>query len=102
MTAGELKARAQNAAAARWAADLPRATHGDSDHPLRIGSIEIPCYVLDDGRRVITQRGFQAALGMNASGGARRLLKFVGQLAAKGIDTKDLEARVSEPIKFVV
>jgi hypothetical protein len=54
------------------------------------------------GRRVITQRGFQAALGMNASGGARRLLKFVGHLAVKGVDTKDLESRVTEPIKFIV
>src|SRR3954447_9801080 len=58
--------RAKLPASARGSGNLPRATHGDSDHPLRIGNIEIPCYVLDDGRRVITQRGFQAALGMNA------------------------------------
>jgi hypothetical protein len=101
MSRAERSERAAQAATARWSATLPRATHGDSDHPLRIGNIEIPCYVLEGGRRVITQRGFQAALGMNASGGARRLLNFVGTLAANGIDTKDLESRVSEPIKFV-
>lgn len=97
----ELKERARLAAAVRWSAKLPRATHGDSDHPLRIGKIEIPCYVLEDRRRVITQQGFQAALGMNASGGARRLLNFVQQMDAKGIECKDLESRVNEPIKFV-
>src|SRR5262249_43651472 len=74
LTRAERSERAKQAAAARWSGDLPRATHGDSDHPLKIGNIEIPCYVLEDGKRVITQRGFQAALGMNASGGARRLL----------------------------
>ena len=101
MTAEERSERASQAAAARWSASLPRATHGDSDHPLRIADLEIPCYVLNDGRRVITQRGFQAALGMNASGGARRLLNFVGSLAAKGIDCKDFGSRVQAPIRFV-
>lgn len=37
---------------------LPRATH---DGVLRIGNI--PCANLDDGRRVLSQRGFLAALG---------------------------------------
>lgn len=101
MTPDERKERASAAAAARWTAGLPRATHGDSSHPLKIGDVEIPCYVLDDGRRVITQRGFQASLGMNASGGARRLIKFVSSLEAKGLDCRGLGVRVNEPIRFV-
>jgi hypothetical protein len=101
MTPEARKARAQAAAAARWSENLPRATHGDPDHPLLIGNIEIPCFVLNDKRRVITQRGFQAGLGMNLSGGARRLLTFLGGLASKGINCKDLESRVREPIKFI-
>ena len=101
MTPEERSEAARKAVEVRWAADLPQATHGDSDHPLMIGNIEIPCYVLSDGRRVITQRGFQAALGMNASGGARRLLTFVRNLAARGIDCKGLESRVNEPIRFI-
>jgi len=101
LTPEQRSEQARRAVEARWSQNLPKATHGDLDHPLRIGNIEIPCYVLEDGRRVITQRGFQTALGMNESGGARRLLNFVGNLAAKGIDCKDLESRVNEPIKFV-
>ncbi len=38
--------------AARWSGGIKTATHGDADHPLRIGDIEIPCYVLDDETRV--------------------------------------------------
>src|SRR5437867_2467986 len=61
---------AQVAAEARWdkvAAEtgeirLPRATHSGE---LKIGNISIPCAVLEDGTRVITQRGMFVALGMN-------------------------------------
>ncbi|MBZ2206604.1 P63C domain-containing protein [Massilia soli] len=53
---------AKKAAAARWNAEvtLPTATHeGD----LKIGEASIPCAVLDDGRRLLTQSGFMVALG---------------------------------------
>ena len=62
---------AQEAARARWDAEkaLPVATHG-GDHPLTIGDVEIDCYVLDDRRRVISQRGMYRGLGV-ARGGAR-------------------------------
>src|SRR5882672_7290369 len=41
---------------------LPRATHVGN---LKIGDILIPCAVLEDGTRLITQRGMFVALGMN-------------------------------------
>ena len=51
---------ARLAAAARWDDITPRATHyGD----LKIGDITIPSAVLQDGTRVITQRGMFVALG---------------------------------------
>ncbi|MES2900198.1 MAG: P63C domain-containing protein [Pseudomonadota bacterium] len=53
---------AKKAAAARWNAEapIPVATHeGD----LKIGAALIPCAVLDDGRRLLTQSGFMVALG---------------------------------------
>jgi hypothetical protein len=43
--------------ARRERALLPKATHGSSDHPLKIGDVEIPCYVLEDGRRVLSLGG---------------------------------------------
>jgi hypothetical protein len=66
----ERKAIAQEAAEARWnkvasetgAVRLPRATHNGE---IPIGNVSIPCAVLEDGTRVITQRGMFVALGMN-------------------------------------
>jgi hypothetical protein len=53
---------ASNAAKTRWAelSNLPMATH---DGVLHIGDIEIPCAVLQDKRRVLTQSGMMQALG---------------------------------------
>ena len=36
---------------------------GTPDAPLRIGDIEIPCYVLEDETRVLSQGGFARAIG---------------------------------------
>jgi len=63
---------ARKGAAVRWAAkddgNLPKALCGGRE-PLRLGKVEIPCYVLEDGaakrdedRRVITVSGLQQAL----------------------------------------
>ena len=82
-----------------------QAIYGAPDRPLRIGLIEIPCYVLSDGRRVLAQRGLQVGIGFSPSGGSkageRRLAQFLGSLQSKGIDTNDLIARINNPIRFV-
>ena len=36
---------------------------GAPDRPLIIGDIEIPCYVLEDETRVLSQEGFLEAIG---------------------------------------
>lgn len=91
---------ARKAATARWGSDVPRATHGDPEHPLRIGNVEIACYVLEDGTRVVSQRGLQTSLGLNVSGGAQRLHKILTVLERKGIDTNDLTSRIATPLVF--
>jgi hypothetical protein len=80
------------------------AKYGAIDRPLKIGTIEIPCYVLADGRRVLAQRGLQGGIGLSRSGGkggARRLAAFMDSLQAKGVDTKGLTARINSPISFI-
>ncbi|MFG0261518.1 MAG: P63C domain-containing protein [Novipirellula sp. JB048] len=99
LTPEERSQIAKQAADARWSG-IPVATHGDAEHPLKIGDAEIPCYVLEDGTRVVSQRGLQTSVGMNVSGGAQRLLTIMGRFASKGVDTKGLESRISEPIVF--
>jgi len=90
-------------AAARYATGIKKATHGSPDHPLRIGGTEIPCYVLEDETRVLSQRGLISGLGMkygSQAGGADRL---VGFLTGKGISpfvSAELLALIENPIKF--
>ncbi len=87
------------AAAKREIAGLPKATHGSADHPLRIGAVEIPCYVLDDGTRVLSQRGLQTGIGMSTGGGAageQRLANFAESIAEKLKENNDLSSRSTE------
>ncbi len=42
---------------------IPKAICGDYKRPVVIGNLEIPCFVLEDGTRVLTQYGFYTAIG---------------------------------------
>lgn len=105
LTPEQRKQRAKNAVDAREAKKaLPKATHGSADHPLRIGDVEIPCYVLEDGTRVLSQRGLQSGIGMSLSGGSageQRVVTFIDSIEKKGIDINDLSARIRRPIEFL-
>jgi hypothetical protein len=68
----ERSAIARKAALARWDDELTEAICGSADQPLRIGDIEIECYVLSDGTRVITQASFLEALGRHRKANVRR------------------------------
>lgn len=70
LTPEERSAIAKHAAAARWGEKL--AVCGSPDRPLHIGDFEIPCYVLEDGTRVLTQAGFLGALGRHPKANVRR------------------------------
>ncbi|MGY6214487.1 P63C domain-containing protein [Methylolobus aquaticus] len=61
---------AQTAAAARWG--IPRATHRGE---IVIGDTRIPCAVLDNGSRVLTENGITNALLRSRSGASKRLKK---------------------------
>lgn len=103
MTPEERKARAQKGALARWGAKPLKATHGSADHPLKIGDIEIPCYVLEDGTRVLSQRGMVSGLGMtygSGQGGADRLTGFAGGKGISPFINNDMMALIKNPIKF--
>lgn len=99
------KAIAKAAAAARWSSDIKKATHGSPDHPLKIGDIEIPCYVLEDERRVLSQGGVIGALGMKRGsrpvpGGSDRLAAFLGGKTISTFVSNDLLLVIDNPIKF--
>ena len=50
---------------------------GAPDRPLRIGTIEIECYVLEDETRVLSRGGFQAALGRHRTSRRHQALDVV-------------------------
>jgi hypothetical protein len=106
LSADERKQIAKRGAEARWeqTLKLPLATHGSIDRPLRIGDIEIPCYVLEDGRRVLVQTGVIGAMGMSHGGsystGGDRLAKFAAQGRLKSFVSNELITRTAEPVRF--
>jgi hypothetical protein len=112
LTADERSSIARSGAEKRWAAlkDLPKATHGAIDRPLIIGAAEIQCYVLEDGRRVISQRGMNAALQRAESGSISRrrpvdddagnLPSFLYPSNIRPFVSSELAASATNPISF--
>jgi hypothetical protein len=108
LTPDQRREIARKAAAGRWAKgvdgdEIPRATHASTDRPL-IGDIAIACYVLADGRRVISLSGMLKALDMSlgsASGsGQDRLASFVGGKSLNPFIGSELSTRITNPIRF--
>ena len=110
MTPEQRREAGRKAAEARWGrkdgdeAPILQATHGSSDHPLKIGGIEIPCYVLADGRRVLSSGGMIRALGMSAGGAAGRqgdrLYQFATGRNVNPFIPNDLASRMNNLIRF--
>lgn len=99
---------AASAAAAREGyKSLPLAEFGAPDKPLRILDLTLPCYVLSDGTRVLTQEGFLRAIGRSprpagGTGGLRgfdKLPTFLAASSLKSLITEDLIAS-SAAIQF--
>jgi hypothetical protein len=75
MTTEELSASGRTAALARWEQEgkrspMPKATHKGE---LIIGDMEIPCAVLDNGKRVLSEHGMTNAILGSRSGASKRL-----------------------------
>jgi len=102
---------ARNASESRWARvghkPLPRATH---DGTLNIGELELPCAVLEDGTRILSQRSFTAALGAPSGGhtyatrrndGDAVFPVYLSSERLKPFIPEDLAASLFSPVEFV-
>jgi len=87
------------------------AAYGSPDRPLVIGNFEIPCYVLNDEKRVITQSGFLKALGISYRGLTEkelkkgeetpaRLVRFISGQRISPFISSELKSLLQHPIKF--
>lgn len=89
--------------AKRQAADLPRATHGSADRPLKIGDVEIPCYVLEDETRVLSQRGLMSGLGIakgSTKSGDDQLTVLATWLRERSLLNDVMLNQIRSPIHF--
>jgi P63C domain len=97
------------AARARWSAadGLPVATHTGK---VKIGAAEIPCAVLDNGLRVLTEHGITTAMG-SRSGGSKRLKRvsaqagdpvpiFIAPQNVRQFISEELENGLLKPISY--
>lgn len=68
---------------------------------LHLGDFTIPCYVLEDGRRVLSGRGMQAALKMvddNKTAPGQRILRYLNQKSLNTFIFRDKEPDHFEPL----
>jgi hypothetical protein len=94
LSSEQRKEIARIAAEARWSADLPKATHGGT---LKLGNTEIPCYVLENGERIIATRGVMHALGRRWRG-----RKYPGTQLPVFLEAKSLKPFINEELTSVL
>ena len=69
--------------------------------PLKLGNIEIPCYVLSNGQRVFSGRGIQKAIGVNSSSTSGTWLsKFVNSEAIVWNINPGILEKFNNPVQF--
>jgi hypothetical protein len=75
---------------------LPVATHRGV---IKIGDLKIACFVLDDGRRVLSGRGMTAAIGMKGRG--QGIARISGLKVLNSFENKSLSVAIQTPIRFL-
>ena len=104
LSSEERSSIARRAAQYRWKYPVLRASHGSPEKPLRIGEIEIGCYVLEDGTRVLSQSSIVGALGKRrtgtSSGGGDNLATFIQGSRIAPFVSPELAQMIAEPLRF--
>jgi hypothetical protein len=79
-----------------------KAIYGSEKTPLKLGNLEIPCYVLEDGTRVFSGRGLQKAIGYESKSGQwmRSFCNMDGVSDYMNAGDDSIINRLSSPIKF--
>jgi P63C domain len=85
-------------AAIRWDPNVRTAEYGDDEHPLMLGGVSVPCFVLDDGERVLSQRGFFEVLGMRTGGGVME--RFISNTKLEESLDADAIQALRNPLKM--
>jgi hypothetical protein len=77
-----------------------KAVWGSPEKPLKIGSLEIPAYVLENGTRVLSGRGMQEALNLGQSHGSQ-LVRLLARKNFKPYIKEELAMALNSPLRFI-
>lgn len=66
---------------------------------IEVGNIEIPCYILEDGRRVLSGRGTQTALNLGQTRG-QKVVQLVSNKDLLPLVSDELKLGIFNPIEF--
>lgn len=72
---------------------------GNPNRLLKIGDIELDCYVLENGQRVISGRSMQKSLGLESPAG-NRLIQFLSKNDIKPFLQAKIDLENFKPIKY--
>jgi hypothetical protein len=103
LSKSERSAIAKKAAQERWSSSALPAIAGSDDKPLSIGGVEIECYVLEGGTRVVTQRSFMRAIGRGyrSGEGTDDLPPFLASRSIRSYLTPEI-IETSKPVTFTL
>ena len=76
-----------------------RATHGSPKTPLVLNDSKMQCYVLEDGRRVLSTSGLKAVLGLESHRGKWR--SILQQNVLKPFISEEITTALNNPIRFI-
>lgn len=77
-----------------------KAEYGSEETPLKLGDIRIPCYVLEDGRRVLSGKGMQDGLGFDKRSSGTALAKFLSRPKIQEIIPQEVTEKLEQRIEF--
>jgi hypothetical protein len=75
---------------------LRKATHAGT---INIGNVEIPCFVLEDGTRVISGRGMTSAIGMKGRG--QGVARIASHKTITPFLSDELKVAIETPLLFI-
>ena len=102
LSQSERKAIAQKAAAARWKKS-PEPLRAIASGEREISGLTIPVYNLNNGDRVLSERGFYSVIGVKGRGstGGHRLRAILNDRVIKHFFSKKVLMAIDEPIVFI-
>lgn len=77
-----------------------KAIAGSDKTALKLGNVELACYVLEDGTRVFSGNGLQRALQFPPSAGGSALVKMLNTGELRQFITNEIQAKIDSRIEF--